>query len=542
MNDVLPTIQPLFAVAAPGGGARERLPRHRRGDALRRRLTFAVIAGALLVVATGAATLAGDTRVTTVWVEPFTLPAEMADVTPARFAQQLIGATATLAERARAVDEFAATPLPSLRFEPAHDAPAKLARVVRRVLGARDIAVSGEVTQTPHHVDILVRDVDSRATLKSRVPRDAQAFERVVALGADDVLLVTSPMSIATLALVDPRRLADGARLGEIASMLARHPSLASDVRSHLLGGAHAAASGDCRQAIDGFERAIAAAPAIARSYVLAADCYARLNRRDDALKRLASATERAGESARALSLAGDAYRRLGQPVRGLELLRIAQRKDSALPENAIAIGQTLLALHRPDEALTWLVAHPVDEAWRPRWLGVLGIAQVRSGQGPAAEQTAATLRARDPASVEAIRVEAELAAATKAWPQALGRFNALRLLMPGDGEAHAGEGRTLLALRRVADAIAAFEHCRDVSPWLAECPLGLGIALREADRGEAALVVLAEAAALDELDPRIPAEHARTLRALLRRDEAAPFAARADILSQRLRQKLSLP
>jgi hypothetical protein len=80
------------------------------------------------------------------------------------------------------------------------------------------------------------------------------------------------------------------------------------------------------------------------------------------------------------------------------------------------------------------------------------------------------------------------------------------------------------------------------VSPWLAECPLGLGVALREADRGEAALVALAEAAALDELDPRIPAEHARTLRALLRRDEAAAFAARADILSQRLLQKLSLP
>jgi tetratricopeptide (TPR) repeat protein len=171
-----------------------------------------------------------------------------------------------------------------------------------------------------------------------------------------------------------------------------------------------------------------------------------------------------------------------------------------------------------------------------------LGLAQVRTRAGRAAEATATALRAIDPASIEATRIEAELAAAMKAWPQALGRFGALGLAAPRDGGAHAGEGLALLGLRRHEDAIAAYRECAEVTPWLAECRLGLGIALRESDRAEEALVPLAEAATLDALDPRVPLETARTLRALLRRDEAAAFSARGELLTQRLSQRLALP
>lgn len=129
-----------------------------------------------------------------------------------------------------------------------------------------------------------------------------------------------------------------------------------------------------------------------------------------------------------------------------------------------------------------------------------------------------------------------------KAWPQALGRFGALRLIAPNDAAARAGEGQALLGLNRAADAIAAYRSCAQASPWRAECQLGLAIALRESDQAEAALGPLAEAAALDALDPRVPFETARTLRALLRRDEAAVHAARADLLAQRLAQRLTLP
>ena len=166
----------------------------------------------------------------------------------------------------------------------------------------------------------------------------------------------------------------------------------------------------------------------------------------------------------------------------------------------------------------------------------------MRSGAGPAAQSSAATLRAIDPSSVEATRIEAELAAAMKAWPQALGRFGALQLVAPNDGAARAGAGQALLGLNRPADAIAQYRGCAEVSPWQAECQLGLGIALRESDQAEQALIPLADAARLDGLDPRIPFETARTLRGLLRRDEAIIHSARASELAQQLEQRLTLP
>ena len=46
-----------------------------------------------------------------------------------------------------------------------------------------------------------------------------------------------------------------------------------------------------------------------------------------------------------------------------------------------------------------------------------------------------------------------------------------------------------MLGLRRPIEAIAAYRSCAEISPWQAECQLGLGIALREADQAEAALV-----------------------------------------------------
>jgi tetratricopeptide (TPR) repeat protein len=336
--------------------------------------------------------------------------------------------------------------------------------------------------------------------------------------------------------------LADVSRLEELLSMLARDATAAQDPHTWLVRGVYEAANGRCREALAAFDRVIAARPAAPRAYVHAADCHARLGERDRALDRLGLAVKQVSDTPLALSLAGEAYVRVGEPVRGLALLRSAYAREPALPGNAVAIGEALLALHRPEEALAWLAKHPATDPLKSRWLAAIGLAQIRTSAGPAAEATATALRAIDPASVEATRIEAELAAAMKAWPQALGRFGALRLAAPRDGGARAGEGSALLGMRRHEDAIAAYRACADVMPWLAECWLGLGIALREADQAEAALAPLAEAARLDALDPRVPLETARTLRALLRRDEAAAFSARAELLAQRLSQRLALP
>jgi tetratricopeptide (TPR) repeat protein len=506
-------------------------------------LTLAVLFAVAAVAFAGAGFLALDSEEATIWIEPFTLPVELVEPTPDVFVARLRDETRALAARARAEDELAPADAPvAARYDAARGGVANASRAMRRLLGGADRRIVGEVTLTPEHADVLVRERGSQASVRSRVPRTPHAVERLATVGAEDLLLVTAPLDVAVLALHDPRTLADVARLDEIATMLARAPAAAADPRAIALRGAYEAAHGRCREALALFDRVIAQRPQAPTPYLLAAECHARLGDRERALDRLAIAAENAQNAPLALARAGEAYVRVGELARGLELLRAAQQRDAASAFGSIAIGEALLALHRPAEALAWLAAHPVDEGWQSRWLGALGLAQVRSGQGPAADATAGTLRTRFPSSTEALRIEAELAAAMKAWPQALGRFGALRLVAPGDGHARAGEGQALLGLQRPVDAIAAYRGCADVAPWLAECRLGLGIALREADQAEAALVPLAEAATLDALDPRIPFETARTLRALLRRDEAPSYSARAEVLTHKLAQRLALP
>jgi tetratricopeptide (TPR) repeat protein len=458
---------------------------------------------------------------------------------------QFHASTLALRERAQASDDLAQpgdVAWPPLELDTASGPMVSALRALRRTLVLEGPHVSVDVFALPDHLEIVVRQHPGGATIRSRVPQGAAALDRALAEGSEDLLLLTTPLAAAALLVQDPRGLADASRLDEMLTMLARDPEATRDPRAALLRGIEAAARGRCDEALGLYDSVIAARPSSPRAYVLAADCHARLGNRDRALERLARATQQADEAPLALSLAGQAYQRIGDAERGLALLRVAQVRNAELPGNAIAIGEALLALHRPAEAVAWLTAHAATDNLHARWRGALGIAQVRSGSGPAAQASAAALRTLDPASLEATRIEAELAAAMKAWPQALARFGALRLFAPNDGAARAGEGHALLGLRRPAEAISAYRGCAEVSPWRAECRLGLGIALREADQAEAALVPLAEAAVLDALDPRIPFETARTLRALLRRDEAAAHSAHADALAQRLAQRLTLP
>ena len=450
---------------------------------------------------------------------------------------KLLAGVRALRDRARTGDDLAqpgdaawttlehAGPLTSLRRLPFPDAP----------------HVFAEVFALPDHLEIVVRSHPGNTTIRSRVARGPGAAERIVAEGAEDVLLLTSPVAAAALLTHDPRALTDDTRRDEVLTVLARSPADMADPRALLLLGIDAAGAGHCDRALGYYDRIIASHPDAPRAYVLAADCHGRLGNRNRALELLGTARQVA-DAPLALSLAGQAYQRIGYADQGLALLQLAFARDPSLPGNTIAIGETLLALHRPAEALAWLTSHPPAEHLRGRWLAVLGLAQVRSGAGPAAQATATALRAADAASVEATRIEAELATAMKAWPQALGRFGALRSVAPGDGAARAGEGQALLGLRRPIEAIAAFQGCAEVSPWRADCRLGLGIALRESDQPEAALAVLADAATLDGLDPRIPFETARTLRGLLRRDEATIHAVRAEKLAARLAQRLAMP
>jgi tetratricopeptide (TPR) repeat protein len=424
-------------------------------------------------------------------------------------------------------------------FKVSDGRPASFARAARALFGFDDFRIVGEVTFSPDHAEVLVREQSSHATLRSRVARTPDPLDRLVELGAEDLVVIVAPFAAATLALADPQP--DSARMERILASLSRWPAHANDRRAQLLRAAYDAANGRCRAALPVLQRILSERPQAVWSQLVAAGCHAELGDRDKTLERLALASEHATDPL-GLTRAGLAHVRIGQPLRGLERLRVAHAQAPHSPLNAIAIGEALVAAHRPAEALGWLRAHRAEGAWRERWLAARGIAEVRSGEGPAAAATAALLRAEYPASLAALRIEAELAYATKAWAQALGRFGALRLMVPGDGLAHAGEGATLVALRRPADAIASYRACSEASPWLAECRLGLGIALREADRTEEALKVLQEAQQLDQLDPRIPTEIARTLRALLRRDEAAVFTARADAAAQKLDQKLVLP
>lgn len=478
-------------------------------------------------------------------LEPVVLPQGLAELSPELAAERVHAAALALRERARASDELpreSDVNWMAMRVEAATDPFTAISRVFGSALGRAGPRIGAEVVAHADHLEIVLRERISHATLRSRVQNGPGALDKLLTAGGEDLLLLASPLAATALIVADPHALADTVRLDEALTMLARDVAANDDPRTLMIRASYDAANGRCREAIPTYDRVIGARPEAPRAYVLAADCHARLGERERALDRLVQAARQGGETPLALSLAGQAYRRIGYPQRGLELLRLSHARDPAIPESATAIGEALLALHRPAEALAWLDTHRPAEGLRARWLAAVGLAQVRSGTGPAAEATAVALRSLDAAGLEPTRIEAELAAATKAWPQALGRFGALHLIAPSDGAARAGEGQALLGLRRVDEAITAYRGCAEVAPWFAECRLGLGIALREADRAEEALVPFAEAAALDDLDPRIPFETAKTLRALLRRDEAGPHSARAELLTQRLAVRLALP
>lgn len=508
-----------------------------------RRIAAFLAAG--LVIALLAAAVAIAVAPRSVVIGPVTVDPAIEALSPRAMAEQLRTATLALRERAKREDDLAVARAPSwlpLELDLETGLFAALARGLRRTLRPDGVQIALDVATAGDAFEIAFREWPGDASARARVARGPGAVPALVARGSERLLLLTTPLAAATLAIGDARALSDAAALEELLTMLSREPAAAQDPRTWLVRGLYDAAHGRCREALASFDRVIAARPAAPRAYVHAADCHARLGERDRALARLALAAKMANEAPFALSLAGQAYCRVGEPARGLVLLRAAYQRDPAPSVTAIAIGEALLALHRPAEALAWLANHPTKGAESLRWLAATGLAQVRTGAGPAAEATVVALRAVDPASADATRIEAELAAAMKAWPQALGRFGALRIEAPHDGAAYAGEGAALLGMRRYEDAIAAFRECAEVAPWLATCRLGLGIALREADQAESALDALAEAASLDTSDPRVPSETARTLRALLRRDDAAAFAARADLLAQRLSQRIELP
>ena len=415
-------------------------------------------------------------------------------------------------------------------------------RWMRRAMGREGRRVSIQIAVQPAHYDVTVRDTPSSTSLHARVAGGPLAAERVLTRASEMALLMTAPAAAASLALDDPRTIVDASRRDQLLTIALRDATAANDPRVALVRGIDAAASGRCEHALSLYASVIASHPDAPQAYVLAADCDIQLGERERALARLRQTPQGADASSLALSLAGQAYQRVGHAEQGLTMMRAAHARDPELATNAVAIGEALLALHRPAEALAWLEPRRPDPTVEARWLGALGVAQVRTGAGPAAEATASRLRAIDASSAEATRIEAELAAAAKAWPRALGRFGALRLATPHDASAYAGEGRALLGLGRPVDAVAAYRRCAELAPWSAECRLGLATALREADDPEAALPVLAEAAELDALDPRIPSETARTLRSLLRRDEAAVHTAHAEALGRQLEQRLPLP
>ena len=535
---------PLFVASGRGSAHRAR---PRQGDARSasrgRRIGAFAIAG--LIVCILAVSIAIAVAPRQVVLGPVDVDPAIEGLVPHDAGARLLAGTLALRERARRQDDLAAAKGSSwlpLELDVADGVIPAMVRGLRRTLRPDGSQVTIDLSAFADRYEIVLRERPGNATLRSRVARGAGSVDQLLARGSEQFLMLTTPLAAATLAMSDPQTLADVTRLEELLGMLARDSAAAHDPRTWLVRALYDAAHGRCREALAGFDRVIAARPAAPRAYVHAADCHARLGERDRALERLALAAKQGSEVPLALSLAGQAYGRIGDAARGLALLRAAHARDPALPGNAIAIGEALLALHRPAEALAWLKVHPAADPLSARWLAATGLAQVRTSAGPAAEATAVALRQVDPGSIEATRIEAELANAMKAWPQALGRFGALRLAAPRDGAARAGEGFALLGLRRYDDAIASYRDCAEVAPWLAECRLGLGIALRESDQAEAALVPFAEAAKLDSLDPRVPLEIARTLRALLRRDEAAAFAARADLLSQRLAQRLALP
>ena len=513
----------------------------------RRRLPARIAAAAtgvlaFVVLAVAAGTLAVDGNA--IALEPVHVAPGLAPAEPVELTEDLLGRTLALRDRAREGEPPAPAgepAWPDIAIEAPGVAQA-VTRALRRMLVHEPRRITVQIAPAESDVEITLREQPGVASVRSRVPRDTRSVEAAIDAGAYDLLLLVAPLHAASLALDDPRVRSRAGELAELEAALKRDSDAADDPRTFVVSGLHRAASGRCREAIAQFVRAIDARPSSPHAFLHAADCHVRLGERARALELLERVAKRPGNPPLALSLAGQAYDRIGRPEEALALLASAQVRDPGLADNATAIGEVLLSLHRPQEAVAWLSSHPAQGASRARWLAALGLAQVRSGAGPAAEVTSSALRALDPASLDATRIDAELAAAAKAWPQALGRFGALRLAAPADGAACAGEGFALLGMRRFDDAAEAFRRCAKIAPHHADCGRGLAIALREADRTDAALEVLADAERLDPYDPRIPAEAARALRALLRHGEAAAASARAEALLEKLAQRLPLP
>lgn len=125
-------------------------------------------AGAIALVAH----LAVQARFPAVWLEPLALPVNTVEPTPAEFTARIVVQTRALSKFAHEVDEFAPPALAPLRIELAE--PSAIAtRAIRRLIGAEDMRIVGEVTQPPDHVDILVRDASTQLTFRNRLPRAA---------------------------------------------------------------------------------------------------------------------------------------------------------------------------------------------------------------------------------------------------------------------------------------------------------------------------------------------------------------------------------
>jgi tetratricopeptide (TPR) repeat protein len=481
-----------------------------------------------------------------VWLRVAVVPQDLAiaDATPERVTERIFESALALRDQARAsalVPAIDAEPLP-IFADTSSGALALAHRTMRSLMPRNAARITPEIVEIGDDLELVLREWPGGATLRSRVKRGPGAIDALVARAAEDLLLLSTPLDAAALVAQNPEAVLDVDRLDEVVAMLTRGSDATSDPRALYVHALQFASQRRCRDALGMLDRVISIQPDAPLPYALAAECFARIGERERALARLGEAERHANGSAFARSFTGQTYVRVGQPAHGLTLLLEAHGAQPALSGNDVAIGEALIAMHRPAEAIVWLDAHPPAAALRTRWLAALGLAQVKRGLGPAAESTAQALREAAPANGQATRIEAELALAMKSWPQALGRFGALKLMHPDDGPARAGEGFALLGLNRPDDAVAAFVGCADVAPGCAACRLGLGIALREADRAEQALSAFAEAAKLDALDPRIPFETARTLRALLRRDEAAAYSERAETLALQLGRRLQLP
>jgi len=329
----------------------------------------------------------------------------------------------------------------------------------------------------------------------------------------------------------------DPLRLARVKAALARQGDIVvNDPRFHLVRGKDYAARGDHDGAIEAYYTAVSLAPTEPRAFLFAAQSHAALGQRERALENLRHGKARSGRSPHDLTLAGMLHVALAEPRPALALLAQAYGLDPGYPATHVAIGNALVALHRPHQAVGWLEQHPpAAEDARADYLAALALAYIRSGSGPQAAAVLSELRQTWNPRTAAI--EAELAMAAKQFESALAKFRVVRATLPRDLRARAAAGEALLGLARFADAQVEFAACRKSAPYFAPCTRGLGVALRMTDNADASLPTLQVAEQLDRDDPVTAREISLTLRALGRRPESALAAARAAELETRAAQ-----